>query len=95
MNNFFSLVRKLEAGDPVDDFDCGQQDLNSYLKQHAWNNQRANGAQTYVACVGSAIAGYFTLCAGSVDYVDAPPRIAKGLGTIVLTWNREFGINNS
>jgi len=71
--------RKLEANDPVDAFDCGQQDLNIYLKRYAWNNQRANGAQTYVACAGSAIAGYFTLCVGSVDYGDVPARIAKGL----------------
>jgi GNAT superfamily N-acetyltransferase len=77
--NRISPSRKLEAGDPVDTFDCGQEDLNSYLKRHAWNNQRANSAQTYVACAGSAVAGYFTLCAGSVDYGDVLPRIAKGL----------------
>jgi len=79
VSNIFLPVRKLEAGDPVDAFDCGQQDLNSYLKRYAWNNQRANGAQTYVACAGSAIAGYFTLCVGSADYGDVPARIAKGL----------------
>jgi GNAT superfamily N-acetyltransferase len=32
-----------------------------------------------VACAGSAIAGYFTLCVGSVDYGDVPERVAKGL----------------
>jgi len=74
-----SLIRKLAANDQVDAFDCGQQDLNGYLKRHAWNSQRANGAQTYVACAGSAIAGYYTLCVGSVDYGDAPERVAKGL----------------
>jgi len=79
VNNIFLPVRKLEAGDPVDIFDCGQHDLNSYLERYAWNNQRANGAQTYVVCVDSVIAGYFTLCVGSVDYGDAPARITKGL----------------
>lgn len=71
--------RKLEANDPVDAFDCGQRGLNNYLKRHAWNNQRANVAQTYVACADSVIAGYFTLCAGSMDYGNVPERIAKGL----------------
>jgi GNAT superfamily N-acetyltransferase len=72
-------IRKLEAGDPVDAFDCGQPDLNRYLRRYAVNNQKANSAQTYVACSCSTIAGYYSLSVAGVDYAGIPSRVAKGL----------------
>jgi GNAT superfamily N-acetyltransferase len=77
--SIFTPVRKLEASDPVDTFDCGQSDLNRYLRRHAWNNQKANSAQTYIACVGAAIAGYYSLSAAGVEHDEAPARVIKGL----------------
>ena len=59
MSVLFAPVRKLASGDPVDAFDCGRLDLNRYLQRHAWNNQKANSAQTYVVCAGSVLAGYY------------------------------------
>ena len=79
MNGLFTPIRKLEAGDPVDAFDCGRPGLNRYLQRYAWNNQKANSAQTYVACAGSALAGYYSLTVAGVDYADTPKRVAKGL----------------
>jgi GNAT superfamily N-acetyltransferase len=75
----FRSIRKLERGDPVAAFDCGQPDLNRYLQRYAWNNHRANSAQIYVACAGPAIAGYYSLSVAGVDYADSPARITKGL----------------
>ena len=72
-------IRKLEATDPVEGFDCGQQNLNQYLQRYALSSQRGNGAQTYVACVDSIVAGYYSICAASVAHADAPGRIVKGL----------------
>lgn len=79
MSGLFAPIRKLEAGDPVDAFDCGRSDLNRYLQRYAWNNQKANSAQTYVACAGSALAGYYSLSVAGVDCADTPARVAKGL----------------
>ena len=79
MTPAFAPVRKLAADDPIDAFDCGQPDLNRYLQRHAWNNQKANSAQTYVACAGFIIAGYHTLSVAGVDYSHTPARVAKGL----------------
>ena len=79
MSALFTPVRKLAAGDPVDAFDCGQPDLNRYLQRYAWNNQRANSAQTYVVCAASALAGYYSLSVAGVDYASAPERITRGL----------------
>jgi Acetyltransferases len=75
----FSPVRKLEADDPVDAFDCGQPELNRYLQRYALLNQKANSAKTYITCAGSSIAGYYSLSVAGVDHASAPLRVVKGL----------------
>ena len=79
MSASFDPIRKLEMSDLVDVFDCGQSDLNRYLQRYAWSNQKANSAQTYVACAGSTLAGYYSLSVAGIEYTSAPERVAKGL----------------
>ncbi len=75
----FEPIRKLASGDDVGTFDCGQPALNQFLQRHAWQNQQAHGAQTYVCCAGGRMAGFYSLTVGSVEHHAAPERIAKGL----------------
>lgn len=79
MSVVFTPARKLEPDDPVDIFDCGQPDLNHYLRRYAWSNQKANSAQTYIVRAGSTIAGYYSLSVAGVDHAAVPPRVARGL----------------
>jgi GNAT superfamily N-acetyltransferase len=72
-------MEKLRAEHQIDLFDCGTQALNRYLQRFAWQNQRADSSQTYVALIGEQIVGYYTLTVGEVSYGDAPERLAKGL----------------
>lgn len=34
------VIRRLEEHDEVENFDCGDDALNNYLKRHAWTNQQ-------------------------------------------------------
>lgn len=79
MSVSFSPIRKLKVDDSVDTFDCGQPDLNHYLNRYAWSNQKANSAQTYIACADSIIAGYYSLSVAGVDHASTPPHVAEGL----------------
>lgn len=83
MASRFTAVRKLEAGDDVDAFDCGVPELNLFLRRHALASQRAHGAQTYVSCAregeGRAVVGYYSLSVGGVGREGVPSRVAKGL----------------
>jgi GNAT superfamily N-acetyltransferase len=72
-------IEKLQQTHQTDVFDCGQDNLNRYLKRYALMSQRADGAQTYVGISGTEIIGYFTLVVGHVDYEEAPDRLVKGL----------------
>ena len=74
-----SPVRKLNADDVTDPFDCGQDDLNRFLKRFALANQAANAAQTYVTCRARRVVGYYSLAVGSVQREDSPVRAVKGM----------------
>ncbi len=72
-------IAKLTAAHDPTSFDCGNEALNRFIKLHALSGQRAGISQTYVAAIGSDIAGYHTLVVGHVTQDDAPERLAKGL----------------
>jgi GNAT superfamily N-acetyltransferase len=72
-------VEKLRRDHPVENFDCGREELNRYLVRYAWQNQQAGAAQTYVGMAGEVIVGYHTLAVGQVRLEDAPERLTKGL----------------
>lgn len=75
----YEPVRKLAASDHLDAFDCGQPALNIYLQRFALGNQKANCAQTYVACCAEDVAGFYSLAVGSVEPSVAAPRVVKGM----------------
>ncbi len=71
-------IEKLRQEHELDGFDCGQEDLNRFLKRQAWASQQANSAQTYVLADGLTVRGYYSLAAGSIAYEAGPERVRKG-----------------
>jgi GNAT superfamily N-acetyltransferase len=72
-------VEKLRRDHPIENFDCGREELNHYLLRYAWQNQQAEASQTYVGVVGDAVVGFYTLTVGQVTHEEAPERMTKGL----------------
>jgi len=72
-------IEKLQRSHAVDEFDCGREALNRFLARYAFQNQQAGASQTYIALAGDAVAGYYTLVVGQVEYAAAPERLTKGL----------------
>jgi len=75
----YGTIEKLRREHELDSFDCGKEDLNRFLKRHAWNSQQAHSAQTYVLAQELAVVGYYSLAAGSVTHEEATKRAKKGL----------------
>ena len=74
------VIEKLRLDHETEGFDCGQPELNCFLNQFAYHNQRANLAQTYVLCRGKIVIGYYSLAVGQANHKDAPRRIVEGAG---------------
>ncbi len=72
-------VEKLRPDHPIENFDCGREELNRYLLRYAWANQRAGAALTYIGLVGDNAVGYYSLAVGEVTRDEAPERLTKGL----------------
>lgn len=60
-------------------FDCGNDELNTWLQSHALASHKADLARTYLALEGATVAGYVSLTTGSVRPEDAPKRLARGM----------------
>ncbi len=72
-------IEKLRGDHDLAPFDCRKEELNRVLKRFALANQQAQSAQTYVACQGLTVVGYYSLAFGSVAHEQTPERVKKGL----------------
>lgn len=72
-------IEKLRGDHDLSLFDCGKEELNRFLTRFALANQQAQSAQTYVACQGASVVGYYSLTFGSVAHDQPPERVKKGL----------------
>ena len=70
----------LVSGYSVEDFDCGVESLNNYLKKRAFADQTAEKSRTYVILRDGRVVGFFSVAAGSVAPDDATERAIKGQG---------------
>jgi GNAT superfamily N-acetyltransferase len=74
----FSGPRKLAAQDDVETFNCGQLDLDDWLRRFAFVNQRAGMATVFVTLFEDKVVGYYALATGGIDKEKTPDRVARG-----------------
>jgi predicted N-acetyltransferase YhbS len=60
----------------VADFDCGQPDLDHWLKTRALRNE-GRFSRTYVVCDGAKVAGYYCISAAQVERALVPKRLGR------------------
>jgi GNAT superfamily N-acetyltransferase len=72
-------IEKLQRTHAVEEFTCGQSELDRFLIRHALQAQQANSSQTYVGLSGAKVVGFYTIVASEVQHADAPERIGKGM----------------
>ncbi len=63
----------------LDDFDCGHDTLNDWLKRRAIKNEASGASRTYVVCHQNHVIAYYALATGAVQCVDAPGRIRRNM----------------
>jgi GNAT superfamily N-acetyltransferase len=70
----------LEKGHNTNNFDCGNEALNLYLKRYARQNEQREAARTYVVFKNDRVVGYYTLVYGSISWDKAPESLRAQLG---------------
>jgi GNAT superfamily N-acetyltransferase len=71
--------RRIAAGDPVGEFDCGVASLDDWLARRALRNEERGDSRTYVVidAATSRIAGYYSLASWSVARKQAGGWLAR------------------
>ena len=72
-------VRRVEANDDLDGFDCGVPALNEWLKHFALSDQGAGASVTYILERDTQIVGFYTLAPHTIEPETAPGRLSTGL----------------
>jgi GNAT superfamily N-acetyltransferase len=60
-------------------FQCGEAELDGWLKRRALQNQERGASRTYVVCSGSHVVGYYALAAGAATHALAPGRVRRNM----------------
>lgn len=64
-------------------FDCGQPELNQFLRMHARQSHERGAAKTFLAiddAKPTKVLGYYSLSPASVEYARTPNLLRRGLG---------------
>jgi predicted N-acetyltransferase YhbS len=72
-------IEALTASHHLDDFDCGVDSLNRWLRQSARVAAASGTAATYVLCRGQRVVGYYALAMSAVEHERAPSRLRRGM----------------
>lgn len=82
----YSVPRPLRADDPTDAFDCGNQDLNVWLRRFALTSHGTGASRIFVTVATdsaesepSRVAGFYALSSASVQRSSSPSRVAHGM----------------
>lgn len=62
----------------IDAFDCGEESLNRWLREHARKSDGLS-SRTFVVCVDRLVIGYYALSAGSVARIGTPGRMRRNM----------------
>jgi predicted GNAT family N-acyltransferase len=74
------FVRKLQATDNTDTFDCGDAALNDYFHRYARKNQGQLYGVTYVCiCPPTHVIGFYTISNTTIPRTGIPDALLRGL----------------
>lgn len=71
-----SAPQLLSREHDVSSFECGNPDLDTWLRRRALKNQ-GRFSRTYVACVDTRVVAFVSLLAGSVERASSPARLRR------------------
>ena len=69
----------LAADYQLDDFICGVDSLDDWLKRRAHPNQVNGASRTYVVTEGKRVVGYYCLASGALELSDTPTSIRRNM----------------
>ena len=63
----------------TEQFSCGMESLDAWLKRRALKNQIQGASRTYVACQADRVVAYYAIASGAVTCNDATGRLRRNM----------------
>ena len=63
-----SAPEKLSTAHDLSQFQCGEPELDDWLKRRALHNEESGASRTYVVRTGRKVVGYYALAAGAAAH---------------------------
>jgi len=70
---------RLAADHDVSSFDCGEAELNEWLRRRALKNEEEGASRTYVVCVGQRVVGFYSLANGAVGRAETTGKVRRNM----------------
>lgn len=67
----------IEAHHDSTAFDCGQPELNDWLRLRALDNEASGASRTYVICAEGRVVGYYALATGAIARAAATGKVRR------------------
>lgn len=74
-----SPPEKLTPEHDLSQFQCGEPELDDWLRRRALANEEHGASRSYVVCVGRRVVGYYALAAGAAAHSNAPGRVRRNM----------------
>ncbi len=70
---------KIEPIHDLENFDSGEESLNTWLKKRALKNESNGASRTYVVCQNNRVVGYYSIATGSVSHDLAISKVKRNM----------------
>lgn len=71
--------RPISPDHDLSNFDCGVDELNSWLAVRALSNDREGASRTFVSLLDNRVTGYYALTVGSITHASAPGNMRRNM----------------
>lgn len=75
----YTSPRLIDSNDILTNFNSGQPELDHWLKNKAYKNQKSGASRTYVVCFGTDVVGYYCLSVGSITRQEVSGKVARNM----------------
>ena len=82
---------RLNSTHDISQFDCGNELLDDWLRNHAFNDE-GQTARTYVVCNDNAVIGYYCISMGSVERKQLPSKLKRRQGLQIIFPSRSLDV---
>ncbi len=75
----FSAPVPLSTQHLTEEFSCGNESLDAWLKRRALKNQLQGASRTYAVCQGDQVLAYYAIASGAVTCNEATGRLRRNM----------------